>query len=131
MLWKENKISYEDIDKYIFNIFPDFKKEYYKTWDITDLEQKYIFIWEFAQYFKRKFLTNLYKWKSDHRKAIDVLYKIYTLGDEKLKELMCTWFIEDLIIKNSLYMDNLKNVLNYPEFQKCVDSLYIFYYWNK
>lgn len=125
MLWNENNITYNNIDDYVLKKIPWFSDFFYQTYDDSDRELKFEVFWSLTNFFQLSFtkdnqvILNL---------IVDELNKLYNLDDKNIKELILTWFIENLLEEDGEKMRHLRKILKYQVFQECVNELYTFWY---
>lgn len=125
MQWTENKVTYDTVDSYVLKNIPGFSEYYYLLYDDSDRGLKFEVFGSLTDFF-----NDLRKKNNEPMTTliIDKLYKLYILGDKELQELICTGFIENLIEADRGDMLALREVLKYPELQKCLEELYSFWY---
>ena len=125
MQWIENNITYSNIDSYILKKIPWFSDFFYQVYDDSDRELKFEVFWSLTDFFKNNY-------KENNKILIDLIvkemYHLYNIDDKKLKDLVLTWFIENLLDENKEKMLYLREVLKYLELQECLDKLYKFWY---
>ena len=124
MPWTETNLTYDTVDYYVFEYIPWFSEHFYKIYDDSDRDLKYLVFWDLADFFTENYTTN----QELAENILQVLYKIYLINDKKLQELVAIWFIEDILAKDKNEMQKLREVLKYPEFQEIFDNLYYFWY---
>lgn len=125
MLWTENNITSNNIDTYILEKIPWFSDFFYQIYDDSDRELKFEVFWSLTDFFRESYKKN------DQliiNLIIDQLHGLYNLEDKKLKDLILTWFIENLLEEDKEKMSQLRESLKYPEFQEGLDELYKFWY---
>ncbi len=127
-----NNLTYEKIDTYLFSEIPWFSKYFFESWyNEGDLKEKYTVFWVLCDFLHYRYLDENMNiiWDSHELDLlINVLNRIYTNWDDKLKELICIGFIENLISDDSGKMWKLKIILKHENLINCMTELSKFWY---
>lgn len=127
-----NKISYLNIDTYLFNNINWFKDFFILKWyDKEDLKDKYILMFILTDFIQNKYLDKDINiiWNTEELDNILlILNSIASLWEEKLKELIIIWVIENYLNSNEIQMKKLKKILKYNNLVLWLDDLYKSWY---
>ena len=121
-------ISYDSIEDFLFQRVPEFRSYFYILNDESDLEEKYCVMWTFADYFKERWLSADFTVNDEGVRILGVLSEISDCGDPKLDELICIWFVEDLLSDDAENMRRLRACMPNEEMKSCVNELFQFFY---